>query len=187
MTDELTEALIATKPATVRVDANTDAHRKNLERVHVSAWLREWAVWVFENTDNVDLWQRAKNLSLRPPFDENGKRVYFIQEDGSEHFKIGVTSDLNARICSMQTSNPRGLFGLVTVAGGEKLEAALHGALSHIRVNGEWFRTAPELLSLIELLIWQTKQENHLNRATYVERDAYLDLDEGPVPTEGMI
>jgi uncharacterized small protein (DUF1192 family) len=60
--------------------------------------------------------------------------------------KIGYTTDLNSRIASLQTGNPRVLRMHLAKPGTEADEAALHAKYIQNNVLQEWFKITKELL-----------------------------------------
>ena len=76
-------------------------------------------------------------------------RVYVLQAEGQELYKVGVTKDLEARVSALQTGNP---FRIKVVdfidnhingVYAASLEREMHDLLSAHRVSGEWFRCNP--------------------------------------------
>lgn len=65
--------------------------------------------------------------------------VYVIGQYGSGVVKIGTTSNLRARLRTIQTGSPVRLEVLWSCPGGRNLEAYLHDAFSPLRLEGEWF------------------------------------------------
>lgn len=68
--------------------------------------------------------------------------IFAIKED--IYFKIGISSDINQRLQSVQTGNPFKLYLLFKVAIPSKenallLEKSLHTRLWKNRLEGEWF------------------------------------------------
>lgn len=76
--------------------------------------------------------------------------VYFIQGDGGGLIKIGVSSDVEARLRQHQAGCPVILrrIGLIVDANALE-EARLHERFAHLREHGEWFRPEPDLLAFI--------------------------------------
>lgn len=76
--------------------------------------------------------------------------IYFTQDSGNLHIKIGHTSrDAEARRSALQTGNSSPLVVLATMPGDEDDETRLHQRFASARVAGEWFRPVPELILLI--------------------------------------
>jgi hypothetical protein len=93
----------------------------------------------------------ARSL-IKPP----GPVVYFVQEIEGSHdewigrVKIGFTSrPLKDRIRDLQVGNSRKLVLRALLSGGEVVEAKLHARFDHLRVHGEWFTCAEELLAFM--------------------------------------
>jgi hypothetical protein len=77
--------------------------------------------------------------------------IYFVQAgDDSRPIKIGYARNVGKRIATMQTGCPDELNLLAVMDGDEDVERSLHGLMGHLRVRGEWFRPAPELLDQIK-------------------------------------
>ncbi len=76
--------------------------------------------------------------------------IYFVQEGSKGPIKIGVSAEVACRFSSIQVGNPRRLRLLGTApCYGKQLEIEIHRKFSHLRIRGEWFRPAPELLDFI--------------------------------------
>lgn len=76
--------------------------------------------------------------------------VYFVEAEGMGLVKIGTSSDMHLRLCSIRSHSPAPIRFLKAIAGDAALEAALHNRFSRLRVRGEWFRAEPELMAFIE-------------------------------------
>ena len=77
--------------------------------------------------------------------------VYFVQAGENGPIKIGVTSgDPMVRMAALQTGNPERLRMLGYVPGDRSREERAHSRFSDLRMQGEWFRAAPELLTFID-------------------------------------
>lgn len=79
-----------------------------------------------------------------------GQLVYFISD--GEAVKIGFSHSVMQRLKNLQTNHPRPLELLATVPGPWELERELHQKFAHLRVQGEWFRPEPDLMSFIHSL-----------------------------------
>lgn len=89
-------------------------------------------------------------LILAKSFRGSRSIVYVIQcgaDDGP--LKIGVTEDLSERLRHLQLANPLPLRALVTLAGEQPLEKALHARFGALRMRGEWFEFSPEIVSFV--------------------------------------
>lgn len=74
--------------------------------------------------------------------------IYFI--DGSDHVKIGFTRSIAARMVKMRTDVPGAIKLLHMEPGTFQTEKIVHRHFAALRIRGEWFRKAPELLEYIE-------------------------------------
>lgn len=76
------------------------------------------------------------------------KFVYFIG-DGRGHIKIGISTNPEARLLSLQTASPSRLQLLHTVLGTDEDERYLHSVFDDERVAGEWFKASRNLIDFI--------------------------------------
>lgn len=74
--------------------------------------------------------------------------VYLIQGVSGGPIKIGLTTDLDARLKALTYHEP--LRVLATVPGVRADEMALHKRFAHCRVHGEWFEPTDDLMEFIE-------------------------------------
>lgn len=81
----------------------------------------------------------------------SGTWVYFIQGDGGP-VKIGSARRPYDRICSLQVGNPARLRLVGVLRASAIDEADLHARFGSLRVRGEWFAAAPELVAFISSL-----------------------------------
>ena len=77
--------------------------------------------------------------------------VYFIA--GAGLIKIGVSTNVTSRLCSIRNASPVPVERLGTLPGGTLGEAFLHASFTHLRRHGEWFEDTPELRQHIERCI----------------------------------
>ena len=78
--------------------------------------------------------------------------IYFIQDTGTGHHKIGYTSSTSAkeRLGSCQTGNPNELVLVGTINGSQEYEADLHRKYSSNKIRNEWFSlTEDEVKNII--------------------------------------
>jgi hypothetical protein len=75
--------------------------------------------------------------------------VYFFQAETGGPIKIGLSGNPNNRLASVQTGHPTKLRMLSVVEGGSKTERELHSRFAHLRLEGEWFAPAEELIEFI--------------------------------------
>jgi len=80
--------------------------------------------------------------------------VYFIQSENGGPIKIGISTNVQGRLASLQTGYPYPLKVLATIPGGEREEKGLHETFAEHRLSGEWFEPVDKLIDLI------TKIEN---------------------------
>lgn len=77
--------------------------------------------------------------------------VYFVQAMTDEApIKIGISWDVYHRFHNLRTASPFELELLGTITGGKEREQEIHRRFAHLRMRGEWFRPAPELLAFID-------------------------------------
>jgi len=107
--------------------------------------------------------------------------VYFIEAGNRKNppVKIGVTTNVENRIASLQTGNPYSLKckALITCSSrGEAygLESYLHYRLRKLRLNGEWFRS--EYFKLKEILNDYGKKKDQKYRTKRLIFENYNDL-----------
>ncbi len=98
--------------------------------------------------------RRERGQVLPADLDEaGGDVVYFVQSAMGGPIKIGITSDLEARMKVLQMCCPFVLRVLHAVRGVDRsFESALHKRFAHYRLHGEWFENTRELMELIEWL-----------------------------------
>lgn len=80
---------------------------------------------------------------------EASERVYFIQGESGGPIKIGRAAEPRQRLAALQTSHHEELRLLATEPLNRTGEADLHRRFRHLRLRGEWFKAAPELLEYI--------------------------------------
>ncbi len=78
--------------------------------------------------------------------------VYFVRAKLSGYIKIGFTRVPNKRIGTIMTDCPEPVELIGKIAGSLADERALHARFADHRLNGEWFRPAPELIEYVEAL-----------------------------------
>lgn len=76
--------------------------------------------------------------------------VYFVQAGVGGPVKIGWSQDVPRRMAELQTGNAHRLALLGTIRGRMERESAVHARFTHLRMEGEWFRDAPELRDYIK-------------------------------------
>lgn len=78
----------------------------------------------------------------------DGGEIYFIA--GGDLIKIGYSQSATKRLGKMRTDCPVELKILHKEPGCRDTEESLHRDFAASHVHGEWFRTTPELIALIE-------------------------------------
>jgi len=77
--------------------------------------------------------------------------VYFVRAGEDGPIKIGVSSDVDGRIKSLQTDAPAELHLLAVLDGaGRDVEQSLHVRFADGRLTGEWFQPTDELLATVK-------------------------------------
>ena len=80
--------------------------------------------------------------------------TYFFRS-GDGPIKIGRATNISRRLCAIQAYNPEPVECIGYKRGDH--EAKLHGRFAGLRLHGEWFTPATELLDFIrtETIAWQ--------------------------------
>lgn len=77
--------------------------------------------------------------------------LYFVESQCQERFiKIGIASNIHERLSKLQISTAYELKLLKLVKDAAHLEREIHKEFASSRVRGEWFRSSPALLELID-------------------------------------
>jgi T5orf172 domain len=93
-------------------------------------------------------YQQARERYLKRKKGDGKPRLYFIQA-ASGPIKIGFTTKTpEGRLAELQAGNHEELKLLGVRLGTKAEEAALHEQFRHLKIRGEWFQPAPELLSI---------------------------------------
>lgn len=76
--------------------------------------------------------------------------VYFIQQGDDGPVKIGsTTGPVKNRLRTLRTSSPHHLVLRLVLSGTSRTETELHHRFAALRMEREWFRPAPELLTFM--------------------------------------
>jgi hypothetical protein len=75
--------------------------------------------------------------------------IYFAKSAARDQIKIGTTTCLRTRFGALEGTEKTELDLLAVMDGNRPEEKELHLRFSHLRVSGEWFRPADELLEFI--------------------------------------
>ena len=92
-----------------------------------------WVNGVYAPLDDEEPW------SMAMPFESGASFVYFIHAPEVGRVKIGVTTDIEGRMASMQTGSPVRLRLVKLIRGDRNLEQRLHHLFDAKRIEGEWF------------------------------------------------
>ncbi|HEY1956720.1 MAG TPA: GIY-YIG nuclease family protein [Polyangiaceae bacterium] len=87
---------------------------------------------------------------LRTPTWAREDYVYFLQEGVDGPIKIGHGRCPDRRLRGCQSGNPRELRLLGYRPGYRRDERTLHLRFKRLRIRGEWFQPADELLAFIK-------------------------------------
>jgi hypothetical protein len=77
----------------------------------------------------------------------DGSSVYFAQ--AGDRVKIGWSKRVAARLAQLQTGNAAPIRLLGTMPGARTVERRVHAQFAELRLAGEWFQAAPELLAYV--------------------------------------
>lgn len=76
--------------------------------------------------------------------------IYIARMASSGSIKIGFTTDLATRVSNLWYMVPGGVTVLTSFLGTPDAEAFLHKKFSHLRISGEWFEPADEILEFVD-------------------------------------
>lgn len=83
------------------------------------------------------------------------RTIYLIQHEKLDTYtKIGITSNLDKRIKSLQTASPTGIHLVYSIntKHAEKIEKHLHRKYSKYNTNLEWFNLSRE--QIVEIIFY---------------------------------
>lgn len=96
--------------------------------------------------------QALKLWGVMPIVSDEGC-VYFVRSEKTHAIKIGFTAgQVEDRLRALQTAHPYKLQVLATFCGSREYEKALHAQFANHRLEGEWFKPHPDLLTFISVL-----------------------------------
>ena len=74
--------------------------------------------------------------------------IYLVRMTGTDFYKIGHTSNVQKRICSLQTGCPTQLIVIITSSGCQKKEKEIQDFFNDhkVRKNGEWFKFSNDII-----------------------------------------
>jgi hypothetical protein len=98
--------------------------------------------------------------------------LYLIQSSSAKKVKIGISTDIDLRVRSLQTGNPDNLYvrARILSINAELLEQMLHEKYATHRLASEWFnlswrtivkdiKNTPILFSLVQEIVIEGEQE----------------------------
>jgi hypothetical protein len=78
--------------------------------------------------------------------------IYFIHDETSKAVKIGKANDPQKRLSMLQVGCSNKLAMLAMIPGNQSEEIKFHRQFGHLKIRGEWFRAAPELLEFVQTI-----------------------------------
>lgn len=81
-----------------------------------------------------------------------GPRVYFAYDAARGLIKVGMSLNVERRICDLEAGCRGSLSLLGSIPGGRDVEIYHHRRLEHLHHAGEWFRATDESLAEISAL-----------------------------------
>jgi predicted nucleic acid-binding Zn ribbon protein len=124
--------------------SNACEHNREREiREYIDAMFEEaipeaLAVLGLESIDEYPAWKAQQKQGS----------VYFIQA-GNGAIKIGFSKDIEARLADLQVASPVQLRLLGTMNGTKETEKNIQDTFADLRLRGEWFEPARDLLDFL--------------------------------------
>jgi len=109
------------------------------KRVRDKYWLRQTPKDIIPMVERI----------FADPVEDDGY-VYFIRD--GEYMKIGYSTDVQQRMKSLITANPRDIELIAVFPGSTKTERELHSAFAYCRHRGEWFHIDPKMYDIINVV-----------------------------------
>lgn len=103
----------------------------------------------FETADlDPDNW---RNVAPKGKLDKKQRYLYIVRETWQGMCKIGVASDIYARMSSLQTGCPQELevVGFVALKNAKSMELFIHNRYKEFHHRGEWFNISNEQVQTI--------------------------------------
>lgn len=89
---------------------------------------------------------------------ERVSSVYVIRNERTRHLKIGMSSDVAARLSSLRTASGEPLTLVVTIPGDATVERGFHERFASARLNGEWFTETDDIRAwLVDLGVTESR------------------------------
>lgn len=92
---------------------------------------------------------RTDPFALADLLSSNEQLIYFIQKGESGPIKIGVSSQVGARLKQLQTGHDELLRLVGLMKGGFFNESQIHSRFAPLRMCGEWFSPTLELREFV--------------------------------------
>ena len=131
----LTAGQVARRAGLLREDAGS-VHRHVPAACSVSRLGYRW------REDDVAAWLASRTAT----------RIYFIRRRDTDEVKIGISSNLRARLRELQVAHGEPLELWLAFVGTEEDELYLHLEFERDHKRGEWFRESEDIRSFVE---WQ--------------------------------
>lgn len=111
-------------------------------------WLLEIAS---EDMGPVKLCNRLiERVKQEGPYEEEEQAtyLYLIRKGGTDHYKIGISTNPDGRLKSLQSANPDklDLVAYCVHDNAYEVEQSIHEILSDKRLNCEWFELESEMI-----------------------------------------
>jgi len=90
--------------------------------------------------------------------EESKRFTYFIQAGEGGPIKIGIATNVRARLSGLQTGSHEALRLIGAIPGGADAERFLHQLFAAHHIRGEWFRPDETMLGFITDLISSYRQ-----------------------------
>lgn len=130
---------------------DTTKHLENywfdLDRAHEPDWerhisMKTWCTPEIEQALAMAL-HAARAPGFKPP---PLKGVYCIKSRTSDHWKVGMSSDIRQRISGIDAAGPLKVYLVLAIPSAQPrvIESALMHELAPFRGAGEWFEMLPE-------------------------------------------
>lgn len=78
--------------------------------------------------------------------------LYVVYDLAFDAFKFGIAVDPKDRLANLQIGNPRPLMLVTHCPATKELERYFHGQLKQWALQGEWFRSSPQVLAAAGLI-----------------------------------
>jgi hypothetical protein len=111
--------------------------------------------------------------------------VYFVQSIFADNtggpVKIGLTHSLRGRFSSLRCGSPLPLRCLKVTPGDFMLETEMHQRFKALRLHGEWFQPAAELLECADALPWLSFSPSETRAMREMFPDCIISAPQPPI------